>query len=160
MIWSSDSRCSVIQDSVDPSTWIMFYHAYARRATHGARSLMMDTLRFDAAGGWPRLTTGTGSPSTGPTPLPPVLAAMKMKSDDGGGDGGGGRGSGRGSGDGGGGGGRSSPAAATLPRHSVSGHSSGGDMAVMHGIILSSHVEGIGVASGAPYGCQVHAVCI
>jgi arabinan endo-1,5-alpha-L-arabinosidase len=69
-------HCSVIQDPQDSRTWIIFYHAYVRPARSGARVLMMDTLRFDAVGGWPRLTTGTGSPSTKPTPLPPT------KSDD------------------------------------------------------------------------------
>ena len=66
-------HCSVIQDPKDTQIWIIFYHAYRRPATHGKRALMMDTLRFDATdGGWPQLTTGSSSPSTKPTPLPPI----------------------------------------------------------------------------------------
>jgi hypothetical protein len=62
------------QDPINSQTWIIIYHAYVRPATSGARALMMDTLTFDADG-WPQLTTGTGSPSTTPTPLPPVAPA-------------------------------------------------------------------------------------
>jgi beta-xylosidase len=72
-------HCSVIESPDDPQEWIIFYHSYVRPATSGARALMMDTLTFDAAaggrpGGWPRLSTGTKSPSTAPTPLPPTTA--------------------------------------------------------------------------------------
>ena len=48
-----------------------------------------------------------------------------------------------------------SMAASTLPRHSISGFSSGGDMAMLHAFAFSSRVDGIGVASGAPYGCNL-----
>jgi len=39
--------------------------------------------------------------------------------------------------------------------HTVSGVSSGGDMAMIHLIVLSSKILGAGVVAGAPYGCQV-----
>ena len=44
---------------------------------------------------------------------------------------------------------------AELPIHSVSGHSSGGDMAVLHFVAFSSRVTGAGVNAGAPYGCNL-----
>ena len=75
-------HCSVLPDPVNPHTWIIFYHAYVRPKTGGARSLLMDVLTFDTAGaadtsggagvGWPRLSTNTSSPSVGPRPLPPT----------------------------------------------------------------------------------------
>ena len=43
----------------------------------------------------------------------------------------------------------------TLPRHSVSGFSSGGDQAIIHLIAFSSYVDGATILGGAPYGCQI-----
>ena len=67
-------HCSVLPDPVDPHAWIIFYHAYVRPKTGGARSLLMDVLTFDTDGaagvGWPRISTS--SPSVGPRPLPPT----------------------------------------------------------------------------------------
>lgn len=39
--------------------------------------------------------------------------------------------------------------------HTVSGVSSGGDMAMIHLLAESSHVTGVGVVAGAPYGCNI-----
>ena len=71
-------HCSVLPSPAgqESGKWIIFYHAYVRPATSGARALMMDTLTFDAPGGWPRLESGTGSPTTGPTPLPRTAAGL------------------------------------------------------------------------------------
>lgn len=45
------------------------------------------------------------------------------------------------------------PAELSLPRHSVSGMSAGGSMAVNHLVAFSSHVVGAGIIAGNPYGC-------
>ena len=45
--------------------------------------------------------------------------------------------------------------AAPLPHHSVSGLSSGADMAMIHLIVHSSVVRGAVIDGGAPYGCQI-----
>jgi hypothetical protein len=42
-----------------------------------------------------------------------------------------------------------------IPTHTVSGFSAGADMAVDHFVAFSSKAKGLGVASGAPYGCVV-----
>ena len=77
-------HCSVLPDPVDPQQWIIFYHAYTKPKTSGARSLLMDVLTFDTTTsegegtgevGWPRISTNTSSPSVGPRPLPPTTRA-------------------------------------------------------------------------------------
>ena len=46
--------------------------------------------------------------------------------------------------------------ASVLPRyHTVSGFSSGADMALTHFVAFSAHVTGVGIVGGAPYGCQL-----
>ena len=40
-------------------------------------------------------------------------------------------------------------------KHTVSGFSSGADMAIMHTVAFSSYVTGVGIVGGAPYGCQL-----
>jgi len=45
--------------------------------------------------------------------------------------------------------------AAAVPEHSVSGVSSGADMAVNHFVAFSSSVTGAGIVAGAPYGCNL-----
>ena len=42
-----------------------------------------------------------------------------------------------------------------MPIHSVSGHSSGGDMAVLHFVAFAASCLGTGVNAGAPYGCNL-----
>ena len=39
--------------------------------------------------------------------------------------------------------------------HTVSGFSSGADMAMIHMVAFSSHVLGMGIVGGAPYGCNI-----
>ena len=43
----------------------------------------------------------------------------------------------------------------SFDRHTVSGFSSGGDMAIIHFVAYSEQVTGIGIVGGAPYGCQL-----
>jgi beta-xylosidase len=63
-------HCSVVQSPSDPDVWVIFYHAYVQPKASGARSLLMDTIRFDKTSGWPHITTDTDEPSIGPTKLP------------------------------------------------------------------------------------------
>ena len=39
--------------------------------------------------------------------------------------------------------------------HTVSGFSSGADIAMTHLVAFSSHVLGMGIVGGAPYGCNI-----
>ena len=46
-------------------------------------------------------------------------------------------------------------AAASVPRHTVSGLSSGASATLNHLIAFSSAVDGAAVVAGSPYGCQI-----
>ena len=70
-------HCSVLPSPADPKKWIIFYHAFVRPESSGNRSLLMDVLSFDAATGWPKLATHTGSPSVGPAPPPPTETVVE-----------------------------------------------------------------------------------
>ena len=42
-----------------------------------------------------------------------------------------------------------------LEQHTVSGFSSGANLAIIHSVIHSSNTTGIGIIGGSPYGCNV-----